>query len=275
MSRKANVLLLVVVTGVLTPNLVAQTWEKSTPAPAVLAHVLGQAGFEVKDVKDVLPAITDERPWIRLAAIQYLGPKFGQAGVEGLKLGLEDEWLTARIAAARALTELGDPAGLERMIRDWDALVQDDDAGEPAQQIKSVSEALNVGLVLAESGDARALHLAQNAAINGKLVSIRVHAMMVLVQGVKLAEQSRLESSVRPSEVLKQIALTERNHAVQRVLSAIVVTSRMDKATGVPILEALKSSPHASPAIREMAERSIKATLRNPATRPAATLPSD
>lgn len=249
-----------------------------------LKLMLNGIGEPADTPADLEAALHSKYDAVRCTALEFFSQQQGECFIPTLKQFLADKSVLVRYTAAGLLAGFGDSSALEQMRADYQDLLppgaKPEDPGDPTQMnLVKLDHALQVGRVLAELGDNRALPLALRASQH-ELPVVRSGAVRILGRIARDGED-RVESRVA-FERLITIANNDKDRGVHGAISGAAIN--MEPRSAVKLLDAFSQSPHIPEWLRKVTlERKVEKeqTLRvdgtgTPATttRPGAAPPA-
>jgi HEAT repeat protein len=243
-----------------------------------LRSMLRSLGEPADTPEDLEAALHSRFSPVRQFALLALSERRGESAVPTIRAYLGDENIDVRATAAGLLATFGDRSGLERMRGDFQSLLPPggtpEEPGDPRElNLAHLQPALQVGRVLAELDDDRALTLALGA-LEHPLPVVRRYAVRVL--GSIGRDGMERENGRTAFEALIGLVAPEQNRNVQVSLST--AARNMEPRAAIRLFEALSESEHVPAWLRQTSasNRAKKeADLQSAATRPAATKPAD
>jgi len=215
-------------------------------------RILRQKGINTDDDNEIIKASQSKDVLIRHDAIVLLEAKLGKNGIPALKQLLNDNIFGIRKNAAHSLAMLGDESGHEQMIKDFEVFNPKEEPNDPNILNDSkalniwrrdhgwyVTEALEIGKVLAEYGDFRAYELAVKIGLSNDLGYKRWKAAEVLGEIGKRATGELKENAV---VVLCRMAETDENITVFRAVR--MAGDKIGGESEIQILEKAVTNPH-------------------------------
>jgi hypothetical protein len=240
---------------------------------AVAEGSLRSKGYDVNNVEALRAATTDAAVGVRHNALIVLAHKLGREAVPILVPALDDRQSLVRCTAARLLTTLGDPRGLDRMRKDLVELAKPLPEANPPQsqqakdQVrKSVRhpevgrqyDAVEAALVLAEFGDSSGYELAAQAVLQSEYAAIRSTAVAVLANLSRVDETTMRAKGRNPEAVLLKVIESEVQPAVLSMVANCAM-SKMKPESQIRILEKLQGSSR----IPDMQRKAIQSGLKH------------
>jgi hypothetical protein len=238
---------------ILISGVLFETSKASCPDPVALAErSLRQKGINTDKDDEIIKASQSKDVLIRWDSIILLEAKLGKKGIPALKQLLNDKGYEIRVKAAHSLAMLGDEGGHEQMIKDFAEYYPKEEPNDPnilndpkklekwiATQDWYSGTALEIGKVLAEYGDFRALELAIKDGLSDASASTKSRAAMVIGEIGKRATGELKENAVA---VLCRMAETDENITVFRAVG--IAGKNIVCDSEIQILEKAVTNPH-------------------------------
>lgn len=209
-----------------------------------LKHMLKSRGESAESAEDLEAALHSRSYPVRYTALRLFSQRRGKNFVPTLREYLQDEHVRVRCTAAGLLAEFGDNSGLEPMRADYQSLLlpgsSPEDPGDPTKMnLAKLADALEIGRVLAELGDDRALPLALKVAQH-ELLAVRSDAVLVLGRIVRDGE-ARQEGSLALDSLVR-LAEAEPERTVHGAIAAVAL--RMEPRSAIKLFDAVVRNPH-------------------------------
>jgi hypothetical protein len=239
---------------------------------AVAEKSVREKGYDVNDVDALRRAATDASVGVRYNALTVLACKQGREAVPTLVLALDDRQSVVRGMAARLLTTLGDPRGLDRMRKDLAEFTKPRQEGDCPQdqrdksqvkrslhdrEVKRQYDALWAAMVLAEFGDSSGYELAAQAVLQSEYAALRSAAVAVLASLSRIDEVTLRAKGYNPEAVLLKVTESETQPAVLSMVANCAM-SKMKPRSQVRILEKLRGSSYVPDMQREAIRNGLK-----------------
>lgn len=218
---------------------------------------LNVRGFPCQTEEDIGRALSNTSPVVRELAVQVVAQRGGPRATDLVRPHLTDSYLNVRIAAALALSHLGDETGRTVLRTEFAALSLNIPRSGQQQFISQMNasqlaDIVEIADALAQMGDTRGVSIAVSAAQFAPLAAVRYRAVRALCN---MPSMPNADAQIR--RALLTVAETDQNEAVQKELLADAESRLRDRRLAEEIAMAVRNSPHAAPNVRATAESLI------------------
>lgn len=217
-------------------------------------RVLNKKGYSTRTEDDIINIVNNANFFYKILALELLFERSKDKSMPVLINALEDDKIQVRRCAAHLLGELGNPSGYLQMKKDFDILTRDIYIHDEPNSIyqnsteeydrkrrRNLNQALNVARVLAELDDRCGYELAVINVFDGPSLSIRVEALLLLIEVAKTDLSILYSEGKDPILILSAIAAYEKNKNIYYILLN-QVANNLSRDVALPILEIAKES---------------------------------